>query len=177
MNNRKQVIETKRLILRHLKRDDAFEIFNNWASDPEVAKYVTWNAHKDISETEYILNIWLQEYKDPKTERFGITLKDSGELIGSIDIVRIDDGVPEIGYCSSRKYWNHGYMTEAVEAFTEYVFSLGYKEIVIEAVRENIGSNRVIQKNGFTFMYQEEREMSPMKKEKVVINSYKKSRK
>ena len=173
--NKKNQIETKRLILRHFKRDDALEMFNNWASDPEVAKYVTWNAHKDVSETEYILNIWLEEYKDPKTVRFGITLKDSGELIGSIDIVRIDDGVPEIGYCSSRKYWNHGYMTEAVEAFTEYVFSLGYKEIVIEAVRENIGSNRVIQKNGFKFMYQEEREMSPLKKEKVVINSYKKT--
>ena len=47
-------IETKRLLLRKLRKDDAESIFRNWASDSEVAKYVTWNAHKDINETKAI---------------------------------------------------------------------------------------------------------------------------
>lgn len=34
-------IETKRLFLRKLRSDDAESIFRNWASDSEVAKYVT----------------------------------------------------------------------------------------------------------------------------------------
>ena len=42
-------IETKRLFLRKLRKDDAESIFRNWASDSEVAKYVTWSAHKDIT--------------------------------------------------------------------------------------------------------------------------------
>ena len=37
-------IETKRLLLRKLRKDDAESIFRNWASDSEVAKYVTWNV-------------------------------------------------------------------------------------------------------------------------------------
>ena len=32
-------IETERLILRPLKMTDVEEIFNNWTSDPDVAKY------------------------------------------------------------------------------------------------------------------------------------------
>lgn len=50
-------IETKRLFLRKLRKDDAESIFRNWASDSEVAKYVTWSAHKDINETKAILDM------------------------------------------------------------------------------------------------------------------------
>lgn len=50
-------IETKRLLLRKLRSDDAESIFRNWASDSEVAKYVTWNVHKDINETKAILDM------------------------------------------------------------------------------------------------------------------------
>ena len=54
-------LETKRLLLRKLRKNDAESIFGNWASDSEVAKYVTWNAHKDITETKAILDMWLAE--------------------------------------------------------------------------------------------------------------------
>lgn len=50
-------IKTKRLLLRKLRSDDAESIFRNWASDSEVAKYVTWNVHKDINETKAILDM------------------------------------------------------------------------------------------------------------------------
>ena len=42
-------IETKRLLLRKLRKDDAESIFRNWARDSEVAKYVTRNVHKDVN--------------------------------------------------------------------------------------------------------------------------------
>ena len=45
-------LETQRLRLRYITKDDTERIFECWASDPEVAKYVTWNAHTQISQTE-----------------------------------------------------------------------------------------------------------------------------
>ena len=68
-------IETKRLFLRKLRSDDAESIFRNWASDSEVAKYVTWNVHKDINETKAILDMWLAEYDNDNCYRYGIEIR------------------------------------------------------------------------------------------------------
>ena len=82
-------IETKRLFLRKLRKDDAESIFRNWASDSEVAKYVTWSAHKDINETKAILDMWLAEYDNDNCYRYGIENKADGELIGMIECSRL----------------------------------------------------------------------------------------
>ena len=68
-----------------------------------------------------------------------------------IDVVDFLEGVPVLGYCSGRAFWNNGYMTEALKAVRDELFSMGCGKIRIEAVAENIGSNRVIEKAGFTF--------------------------
>ena len=41
-----QRIETPRLILRRAIWEDAQAMFNNWASDPEVTKFLTWPPHE-----------------------------------------------------------------------------------------------------------------------------------
>ena len=41
-------LETERLRLRALRNEDTQAVFDGWASDPEVTKYLTWNAHKSI---------------------------------------------------------------------------------------------------------------------------------
>ena len=56
-------IETTRLSLRPFELDDAETMFNSWASDEEVTKYLTWNSHKSIEQTKEILNMWLDQYK------------------------------------------------------------------------------------------------------------------
>ena len=167
------LIETDRLLLRRFSFEDDKEIFNKWANDPEVTKYLTWNPHTSIDQTKYILNMWIKEYEKPNTYRFAITLKETEELIGAIDVVGYINGCPEIGYCLSRKHWNKGYMTEALKAFINYLHNKGYKEIVIEADERNIGSNRVIEKCGFVFTHKEHKEhCSQFKPEPVTVNWY-----
>lgn len=73
-------IKTKRLLLRKLRSDDAESIFRNRASDSEVAKYVTWNVHKDMNETKAILDMWLAEYDNDKCYRYGIEIRLTGSL-------------------------------------------------------------------------------------------------
>ena len=60
-----QELETGRLLLRRLTVDDSEMMFNNWASDPEVTRYLRWNAHRSWAETAEILNEWEKHYGDP----------------------------------------------------------------------------------------------------------------
>lgn len=171
----KEIIETERLILRKLNKDDVNAIYYNWASDEEVAKYLSWNYHQDISTTKFILDLWIKEYENESTIRFGIVNKKTNELIGAIDVVGYIDGKPEIGYCLSRKHWNKGYMSETLNLFVSYLRDLGYQEILVEADERNIASNRVIEKCGFIFTHKETKPCSSLKPNIVTVNWYKKS--
>ena len=145
-------LETARLRLRRLRETDAGRIFECWARDPEVTRFLTWQPHESVDVTRLILTGWLADYDKQGTFRYGLELKDEGVLIGMIDVVGERDGVPYIGYCSGKAYWNHGYMTEALKAVTEEIFRSGREVVGIEAAAENIASNRVIQKAGFTLV-------------------------
>ena len=167
----KLTLETERLILRPFREDDAEDMFYGWASDDEVTKYLTWNTHENIDTTKYVLNLWISEYEQPERLNFAIVLKSENKLIGGIDVVGYDNGIPVIGYNLSRKYWNNGYMTEACQCLLNYLFSNRYAEVKIDAMAENIGSNRVIQKCGGILVKTEEN-FVPLKNRTVLINRY-----
>ena len=165
-------LNTERLNLRRICEEDTQRIFDCWASRPEVAKYLTWHAHENMEQTKQVMAFWLKAYEEPDCMRWGIELRATGELIGMIDVVGFHHGKPVIGYCSGPAYWGNGYMTEALRAVTQELFALGYEELVIEAVDENIGSNRVIEKAGFTYVGSRKEPMSQWKPEIVTIRSY-----
>ena len=165
-------LQTERLRLRKLRKEDAQRIFDYWASDPEVTKFLTWLPHESIAVTEAIVDHWLAEYDNPDCYRYGIELKETVELIGMIDVVKIVDGIPEIGYCSGRPTWGRGYMTEALKAVCTELFEDGFDTILIRAVRENVGSNRVIQKAGFTLIDSVTGPMSERNPKIVTVNRY-----
>ena len=71
-------LETKRLILRRLTESDADAIFRNWASDPEVTRFLTWPTHKDVHITRYVLGTWLPLYGKQDYYHWAITLKENG---------------------------------------------------------------------------------------------------
>ena len=60
MHNGTQQIETERLILRRFKPSDAEYMFKNWATDSEVNKFLSWNSHKDLNETKWIVDSWVE---------------------------------------------------------------------------------------------------------------------
>jgi ribosomal-protein-alanine N-acetyltransferase len=165
-------IETKRLLLRPIRAEDAQQIYDCWASDPAVTRFLTWEPHASVADTGKIVAVWLQEYEKPDCYRYGLELKATGALIGTIDVVGYHHGNPVIGYASGRAYWNNGYMTEALAAFRDRLLADGHDTLVIEAVAENTGSNRVIEKCGFTFVGSYQQALSPAKPEPVTVNSY-----
>lgn len=170
----KLTLETQRLLLRPFRTDDAEAMFSGWASDPEVTKYLTWNTHESIDDTRAILDQWIGEYEKPERLNFAIVLKETEQLIGGIDVVGYiggTGGIPVIGYNLSRVFWNKGYMTEACSCLIAHLFSKGYCEIRIDAMSENIGSIKVIEKCGGILLKTEE-EYFPLKNETVSVNRY-----
>ena len=167
----KLTLETGRLLLRPFRIDDAQAMFDGWTSDDEVTKYVTWPTHRSVETTRALLEHWVAEYEQPERLNFAIVLKEEEKLIGGIDVVRYEDGAPVLGYTLSRPYWNRGYMTEACRCVLDYLFTRGYAEVRIDAMVENIGSNRVIQKCGGAFLGTAEVYL-PLKDRTDTINRY-----
>ena len=147
-------METKRLILRPTSINDAEQMFNNWASDPEVTKYLFWPPHADIEVTKGILSNWDKENEKPDYYHWGIEVKETGQLIGTGGTINMSERFHStaLGYCMSRAYWGKGYMSEAVAAMIKHLFiNVGFNRIAACHDPENVGSGRVMQKCGMVF--------------------------
>src|SRR5699024_9874908 len=60
-----QVLETERLILRPMTTGDAIPMFETWANDPQVTRFLRWEPHKDWLETAQLLAAWEALYQNP----------------------------------------------------------------------------------------------------------------
>lgn len=78
-----------------------------------------------------------------------VELKDTKEVIGTIDIVHIHEGANyvEIGYVYGPRFWGKGYATEALKAVIKFCFE-DLKVNLVEAVHseDNIASGKVMKK-------------------------------
>ncbi len=81
-------LETERLILRKFKIDDAEAMFNNWASDKETTKFVSFNPHENVDETRMIISNWINEYENGNYN-WVVEIKDKREIIGNISVVNM----------------------------------------------------------------------------------------
>jgi len=143
------VLETERLILRPLCMDDAEDVFE-YASDPEVTKYMFFGGSKDIRETKRYLKKceckWSQKFPDEFT--FALILRDTGKLIGASSIT-FENGTVELGWVLSRNFHKQGFAAEAGCAMIQHVFNHSdYTRIIARCDAENYGSWRVMEKLG-----------------------------
>lgn len=147
-------IETERLILRKFTLEDTEDMFNNWANDDEVTKFLTWPTHSNLDISKTVLEMWVDEYKDDKFYQWCIELKGNKQAIGTISVVYINENVDsvEIGYCIGRKYWNQGITSEAVAALIKFFFD-DVKVNRIEARHDpnNPNSGKVMLKCGLQY--------------------------
>lgn len=148
-----QYIETQRLILRRFELADTQAMFDNWASDDEVTKYLTWPTHTDPAVTEMILGEWVPQYARDEFYNWAIVLKENGpEPVGNISVVRWDGEVPAMGYCLGRRWWHQGIMTEALGAALNFLFDqVGVERVEAEHDTGNPHSGDVMRKCGMTF--------------------------
>jgi len=145
-------LHTQRLSLRELTADDAPFAFD-LNSDPEVLKY----TGDEPFETPEEARTFLENYSDYQRNgfgRWGVVLKESGELIGWCGLKRDrETNEVDLGFRFFRKHWNKGYASEAAFACMEAGFAqFGIDRIVGRARKENMYSIRILEKVGMHFV-------------------------
>ena len=148
-------IETDRLVLRRFTLEDARPMFENWASDPEVTKYLTWPTHDKVEVSAWVLEDWISHYGEAYYYQWAIVPKNNADKpIGSISVVRQNNKVEsmEIGYCIGKAWWHKGIMTEALKAVMAYLFEeVGANRISAVHDPNNPHSGGVMRKCGMTY--------------------------
>lgn len=149
-----KTIETPRLLLRKARMEDAEPMFRNWASDPEVTRYLTWPTYEKIDTAYAVLDMWIGQYEQSNFYHWMIELKEIGEPIGSISVVSLCDDVckAEIGYCIGRAWWHKGIVTEAARAVVDYLFAeVGMNRVEAKHDVNNPHSGDVMKKCGMRY--------------------------
>lgn len=147
-------IETDRLILRRFTLEDAEKMYQNWASDPEVTKFLTWPTHKNVEQTKATLTDWVSSYEKADKYEWCIALKENDEPIGSMGVVNCNEKAQsmEIGYCISRAYWHQGITSEALKAVMQYLLEeVDAKRIESRHDARNPHSGAVMKKCGMRY--------------------------
>lgn len=144
-------LETTRLILRRFQMEDAQAIYQNWACDEDVTKFLTWPPHNTIDVTKMVLNDWIPQYKNEDYYQWAIVLKETQEPIGSISVVKQNDAIHmvHIGYCIGKKWWHQGITSEALSCLIKFFF----KEVGVNRIESchdihNPNSGNVMKKCG-----------------------------
>jgi [ribosomal protein S5]-alanine N-acetyltransferase len=147
-------LETERLLLRKMRLDDAEAMFA-YASDPEVTRYVLWDTHRSVEDSEEFLRQATEGYERGDFGGWGVVLKDSGAFIGTCGL---DTGYApeharaELGYVLSREHWGRGLMSEAVREVIRFGFErLELNRMEARCIAANIASARVMEKAGMTY--------------------------
>ena len=149
-------LETERLVLRMLIRDDVDTIFPHFSSD-EVARYIDFEPARNVEDMTGIINWGQNLLKNNAGVLWGIFKKEDGSFLGQVNyVIRKDSNLTgnahraELGYELSPVYWGNGYISEALRSVIPYVF--GTKRINrVEALvhSRNQRSQRVLARLGF----------------------------
>lgn len=122
-----QRLETDRLVLRRYVNEDAAAMYQNWASDQDVTKFLTWPAHSGEEVSQYVIEDWVSQYANENYYHWAIVLKDNGdEPIGDIAVVNMKENISmvHIGYCIGRRWWHRGITSEALKAVMDFLFDV-----------------------------------------------------
>jgi len=147
------ILETERLVLRHLTMDDLDALFALYR-DPEIRKYFpdgTLTYQETKEELEWIIDVYYGQYG------FGLWAtihKETGEFIGRCGLLpwTIEGQLEvEVAYMLAQAYWGQGLATEAARAIADYAFAhLQVPRLICLVDPENKASGRVAQKIGMT---------------------------
>jgi [ribosomal protein S5]-alanine N-acetyltransferase len=141
-----QSIQTRRLHIRPIAMSDAPAIFDGYAQDMEVCRYLSWSPHQSIVETETFIR---RSLETPNHRAYALTLNGDDKAVG---VLGLRSQIPTrvgFGYVLKRALWGQGFTSEALAAAA--VWALGQPSIwrfgdVCDV--ENVASARVMEKAG-----------------------------
>ncbi len=159
-----KILESKRLILRHLELSDLEALFALY-QDPEMTQYIP-DASTTLAETKREIEWFANGH--PKHRELGLWAtihKETGQFIGRCGLLpwEIDGNREvEIAFMIDKKFWGQGLGTEIAQALLEYGRNkLGLSRMVCLIEDGNIASIRVAEKIGMAFEKEGRDEIGP----------------
>ena len=154
------IIESERLVLFPYTAEN-LHLFNTDLSAFEREFGVLYRGEElDWLLADFLRGLEKEIADDPENclffTEFLIVRKSDDTVIGSIDYKYVPkDGLTEVGYGLGKEWHNLGYMTEALTAFLEFGRKLGIRKVLADTEKDNIASQRVLQKCGFRYLREE----------------------
>lgn len=143
-----EMLHTERLILRTPRLSDAAAIFDAYAQDTEVTRYVVWRPHTNVQETEQYLTECIAAWSSKTRFPWVISYRSNGELLGMIEL-RVNSFKADVGYVVARPHWGRGIATEALRSVVEWALSQeSIYRVWAVCDAENVASARVMEKAG-----------------------------
>ncbi len=142
-------IETARLILIRPTPADAQAIFERYAGDPAVTRYLAWPTHRSVDDTRLFIDFSESEWTRSPAGPFLILSKADGRLLGATGLAVDGSGAATTGYVLAADSWGQGYATEALKAMIDLARSLGFSTLGAFCHPDHAPSIRVLEKCGF----------------------------
>jgi RimJ/RimL family protein N-acetyltransferase len=140
----KPILETPRLSLREMTRDDLGFVAELLADAREMRYYPKCYSREEAAAW---IDRSLRGYAEYGHAFWLVSLRATGEPMGQASLVRHEiDGQTEVGlgYLIHPPFWQHGYASEAASAIRDYAFDKLEKDRIVCMVRPvNIASQRV----------------------------------
>jgi [ribosomal protein S5]-alanine N-acetyltransferase len=144
-------LHTDRLVLRELVKEDALAL-HRMRSDERVMRHIPRDLEQAVEESEKLIATIAQGRAENSSLTWGITLHDTGALVGTIGYYRLqlEHHRGEIGYLLHPDHWGRGIASEAIVAAVHHGFQV-FRFHSIEAVTdpENHASNKLLERSGF----------------------------
>jgi ribosomal-protein-alanine N-acetyltransferase len=143
-----EILETARLLMRIPVLGDMDAVFQKYAQDEQVTKFLMWRPHENINVTREFICRCIQCWKDEAAFPWVIVCKNSNELVGMFEL-RVDKYRADLGYVIAREYWGNGYATEITKSVIEWTMAQeSIYRIGATCDVENLASARVLEKAG-----------------------------
>ncbi|MGB4437824.1 MAG: GNAT family N-acetyltransferase [Sedimentibacter sp.] len=148
-------LHTDRFVLRKFQIDDVHEVFCNWSSDKDSAKYNAWSVHTSEKITYEYVSEWIDCYKKINYYHWAVVDNKDDEVIGSVSVSNVKGKKKycEIGYTVAKKRWNQGIATEVLIRVLEFlVDEVGFNTVRAMHDVRNEASGKVMRKAGMIFV-------------------------
>jgi len=142
-------IETERLVLRAPRLNDAQSIFDRYASDAEVARYLAWPRHRSVAETRAFVKFSAEQWSRWKVGPMVAISREDGTLLGGSGLLLETPEHASTGYVLARDAWGKGYATECLRAMLDLAARAGVPRVTAECHAAHAASRHVLDKCGF----------------------------
>lgn len=151
----KTVLETERLILRHVDPAADFEAWAECFGDPEVMAGLGGGPGMNRAQAWRHMATCIGHQSIHGYSFYSVIEKASGKWAGRVGHWNPEGWPePEVGWTIHKPFWRKGYATESAQACTDYAFSsLGWPRVVHTIAMDNIASIKTAEALGSTRLY------------------------